>query len=75
MTRRRHKVNDYVNRLKEILGTVPPACCMELPYFHGCCSWRYNRFNGGYLTGCYRCIWLAWFWDYGVASRSGFSFD
>ncbi|KAH0917041.1 hypothetical protein HID58_024701 [Brassica napus] len=35
MTRRRHKVNDYVNRLKEILGTVPPACCMELPYFHG----------------------------------------
>ncbi|CAN7077257.1 unnamed protein product [Brassica oleracea var. botrytis] len=28
-------VNDYVNRLKEILGTVPPACCMELPYFHG----------------------------------------
>ncbi|WZZ27723.1 hypothetical protein YC2023_011124 [Brassica napus] len=35
MTRRRHKVNDDVNRLKEILGTVPPACCMELPYFHG----------------------------------------
>ncbi|KAF3550351.1 hypothetical protein DY000_02009873 [Brassica cretica] len=34
MTRRRHKVNDYVNRLKEILATVPPACCMELPYFH-----------------------------------------
>ena len=28
-------VNDHVNRLKEILGTVPPACCMELPYFHG----------------------------------------
>ncbi|KAG5414321.1 hypothetical protein IGI04_001888 [Brassica rapa subsp. trilocularis] len=28
-------VNDYVNRLKEILGMVPPACCMELPYFHG----------------------------------------
>ncbi|KAH0899761.1 hypothetical protein HID58_049329, partial [Brassica napus] len=62
MTRRRHKD-------KEILGTVPPACCMELPYFHG------KAAALGDIIGCYRCIWLAWFWDNGVASWSAFSFD
>ncbi|KAF2555311.1 hypothetical protein F2Q68_00017564 [Brassica cretica] len=46
MARRRHKVNDDVNRLKEILGTVPPACCMELPYFHG----KKRGYDGDYLA-------------------------